>query len=411
MIYNDFISFGKTKGYYLLENKSIVRKNADTYFIGSAAMAHMELFNILEDSSTTQVKKYITGQPAFISKRLNDVGKYPLESSLQVMLSIFHFNDEGMDTSIKFVLDFLNKYLRFSYQDLLYLAPKEAGIVDTLSELGIPSDQIITWQKGLQLTLGEGRPKGHYLKIFVPYKNGVIPVATLGFIMVGDKITIDSALYVERLQFIAEQKDHIFESSLFEPLNKAIVNHAMLSDLSEKYKHIWVHHIRSLVALLNEGVSYNGKGSGHIVRRMVRQLGTSICGQSITFEEIQNLVQAAFNCLQKIDVMQKLTTEQVSLILFGLINNASNQLNKEREKFSKWLERTKEINNNELRKWHDERGIPIEIIDQMLLEKGHTPITKPEHSNSFRLQQACYAFNKDIVISNTVQFLIEAEHK
>lgn len=80
---------------------------------------------------------------------------------------------------------------------------------------------------------------------------------------------IDTGMGLERLAMIVQKKKNIFETDLFEPLLSIFPNEP---SLDARTKRILVDHTRGSVFLISDGVTPSNKGTGYILRRIVRRI-------------------------------------------------------------------------------------------------------------------------------------------
>ncbi|MBI1971659.1 MAG: alanine--tRNA ligase [Candidatus Wildermuthbacteria bacterium] len=78
---------------------------------------------------------------------------------------------------------------------------------------------------------------------------------------------VDTGMGLERLAMVAQAKQSIFQTDLFEPLL------SLLSDVAdERKKRIIADHARAIAFLISDGVRPSNKGAGYILRRLMRRV-------------------------------------------------------------------------------------------------------------------------------------------
>ena len=408
MIRETFLRLGEESGYAILPEVPMVRDEGDTFFIGSAVMAAIDLF---ESGKHEKPSQYITAQRIFSATRFEDIGKYPFATSFEVMLSIFRFGDENARPALEFILTFLKETVNVDPREVIYLAPNELGIRHSILELGVPEEQVISWEKSLPLSLGEGRPEGYYVKMFIPYRHGVVPFATLGLMELDGKIAVDSALFLERLDFVQKGLKNWYEGKHFHALVTAVGNNPILNQLSQVEQYLWANHIRSFVILMEDGATPSGKGPGHVLRKMTRQLAGTIIGQVLTVEMVQDLAHAAKECLAELGYTIDLHVSGVVETLHALINNSSTQISHELDQFTKWLQSlSTPPTMDDLDVWKSERGLQPEWTEHVAKRLGIELPTPPKETR-FWFRNACYSFDETEAILDPIQFVRSSEEK
>jgi alanyl-tRNA synthetase len=402
-----FLRMGKEKNYIVLPEVSLVRENQDTYYIGSAVMAHMHLF---EKQHLTK-ESYVATQRIFSSKRLQEIGKYPLTTTFEVMLSMFRFGDTDGREALRFAIDFVCEAINGDPSKLIFLAPYELGLRKDVLSLGISSNRVISWDQSLETSLGDGRPTGYYVKMFYPYRHGIIPIGSIGFIESNGKLSVDSAFFMERLSFVREGLPTFYQDRYFAPLMNMVNNHEFFADLSFYEKNLWINHMRSIVALLVDGATFNAKGAGHALKKMVRQLAVTIVGKKLPDELGQKLILAANQCLFHMGYLNVIEYKKLSEIVVAQINLASNQISKEKKAFIKALRSNKNnMSIEELQKWNSERGLRFEWLDKFALQEGVSlPCSQEIKRHQFRNE--CYSFSETDRIKDPIQYIKDSENQ
>lgn len=410
MIREIFLTMGREKGYEVLPEASLLRENQDTYFVGSAVMANMHLF---EPGYHVFPARYVTAQRIFSSKRLQEIGKYPLATSFEVMLSFFRFGDTDGREALSFTLEFLEKALHIKADRLVFLAPHEMNLRSDVLRLGIPADRVISWDQSLQTNLGEDRPVGYYVKVFYPYRHGIIPVASIGFMKMNDKLAVDSAFFLERLSFVRENLPSFYSSRFFYPLTYVVRSSSEFSGLSHTDKFLWANHFRSIVALLLDGAELGSKGAGHAMKKMLRQLAGTIQGKELSRELVLQLVQSAHQCLHELgyglshlEGTNRLA--EVADLISTQLNRASKQISQECKAFRKVLQKNRSMDKTELEKWHSERGLQYEWMEAVARQIG-VILPLPPKVRKHKFRNASFSFNESERIKDPILFIKESE--
>ncbi|MED3667775.1 hypothetical protein P4499_10665 [Geobacillus kaustophilus] len=411
MIRDLFIKMGVSNNYKLIPESPIIRNNADTFFIGSAIMANMDLFEAEKEKKHEIPQKYITAQRVFSANRLEDVGKYPLATPFEVMLSIFRFGDKSVEPSIDFILNFLNLALGIDPSQLIYLAPYELEIRNTVLSKKVPERNVISWENNIPLRLGKNKPQGYYLKIFLPYKHGIIPISTIGFIEGINGISTDSALFLERLSFVKDNLIHWYESEFFIDLTKEVKAQFPKFNYNEVY--LWANHLRTLMALYYDGVRPEGKGPGHTMRKIIRTLSGTLSGDKVCDDKALKLISAGIKSLKNLgyDITETVDVNELTEQIFRQINNGSSQIAREIKRFKRALSNNEIKSSKDLKQWNEERGLTYEWMRKASEDEGVYDLPFPEIEKRFWLRNECYSFDTNQKITDPVQFLKNAESK
>lgn len=402
-----FIELAEKYEYIKLPEKPLVRNESqETFFIGSSIMANMNLF---EENHQTPAK-YYTVQRVFSSTRLDDIGIYPLAASFEVMLSIFRFMDESVYPSVEFIIEYLKESLHIDPNNLLFLAPYELGIREALISMGINKKNIISWNKSLPLKLGNNIQQGYYLKLFMKYKHGIIPCATLGYVRRNNKLDVDSALFLERLSFVSKNRNHIYDDIFFIDTINEINNSNVLKNLDNTKKYLWANHIRSLLILLNDGLVASGKGKGHIINKITRKLASTIYEKSISEIDLHPIIQSSLIGISRLNYQLSLDIDKTTKYLSNIIDSFCKQIRITSKDFENWLMEEKDISINDIKKWKTERGLFYEIM--LNIANRHSKVIEtPLKEDKFWFRNACYSFDVSEIIADPIEFIKDSEEK
>lgn len=86
---------------------------------------------------------------------------------------------------------------------------------------------------------------------------------------------VDTGMGLERLAMIAQNKNDIFETDLFNPIIKAIIS--VVGDKSIEKIRIIADHLRAAVFLIADGITPLNTGRGYILRRLLRRASYYYC--------------------------------------------------------------------------------------------------------------------------------------
>lgn len=404
-----FHKVGLEHGYELLPEVPMVRESADSFFVMASVAAHMDLF---QPGASSEPAKYRTVQRVFSSSRFEDVGRYPLATSFEVMLSVFRFQDTTSTPALEFTHDFLARSIGASTSDLIYLAPNAMGLREAVLQKGALEEHVVSWDEGIPLKLGKDRGKGDYIKIFLPYRHGLMPVATLGFMELDGGIALDSAFFLERLTVVQEGVRTWYEGSHFAPLVATVDSVDILKSLPMEEKYLWSNHLRALLALMRDGAVPSAKGPGHTLRKMARQLAGTIAPLQLSADDADRLVAAGEECLAAAGY-ERVTREDAAShaeILGQLINRSSTQIGKELLAFERRIVQDPLVDPAELETWRSERGLQFEWMKRVA-ERSDVRLDLPDQETRFWLRNECYTFDESQPIEDPVGFLAASEER
>ena len=252
----EFINYFNKLGYQLLAEKNLAESQVGNVLVSASIMANKEL---LESKS---VKK-VCYQKIFSSNRLDDIGKYPLATPYETMLSIFNSCENSVEEAINSIINFLISHVNIKKEDLFFLCPNNRRVSDCLDDLDININNRLCWKEDIPLRLGKSE-SGQYLKIFIPYNGGVIPIATLGFLQNNDSVFVDSALFLERLSFVASRKKDWFNDIYYDFIYK-LVSKVLRNQELETCRRVCIL-LKSTAILYVDGILLTNSGQGYITK-------------------------------------------------------------------------------------------------------------------------------------------------
>lgn len=356
---NEFTKYMRNIGYSPLAEKRLDQGTSNTLFIGASIMAHMELLNKTTDF------KYVTEQRVVNSQRLNDIGKYPLATPFEVMLSIFMQQKDAFAKALKDIINFLYNVVNINKNEIIILAPNDLSINQDISNVGINKENIVHWNKDLPLFLNDEN-KGKYVKLFYPYHDGLMPIGTLGIIKRKNKEFIDSALFLERLSFMKDNKNNWFETTYF----KATMNSFPLK-MEPNFKRSLCIYLRTLLILYYDQIHISHNQKGYVVKKIMRNMFSSNPYLSLLSDKD----------LKKIVICTALDLKKLEYVIdINVVEKLISDLTLEMRKYEKAqltalknlnrLSMRRRITSKDLLKLHDEQGLSIAEIEKWAKENS-----------------------------------------
>lgn len=190
--------------------------------------------------------------------------------------------------------------------------------------------------------------------------------------------TVDMGSGFERLCLASQKKQNIFETDLFINLINEIKKSSQVKDYSEKEIRIIADHIRTSIFMLADGIVPSNSEAGYVLRRIIRR-AIRILGKINSKKEIHEFINNAIE-----------PYKEVYLNLEENKKNIESNLKIESDKFRKTLISGEKIISNvnsnlsgkEAFKIFSTYGFPIEIIEEILKERGLT-VSKEEFEKEF----------------------------
>ena len=179
---------------------------------------------------------------------------------------------------------------------------------------------------------------------------------------------IDTGMGLERISYILQGKNNVFESDLLSPIIDRIRG---LSDkqstLSER---VVADHVRAACFVMSERITPSNEGRGYVLRRLIRR--ATVHARRLNMRsQLGGLVDDVVNAME---AQYPELRDQESMIRDGI--------NSEEERFQRTLEQGMEmferiaskhgqaIPGSEAFKLHDTFGVPIDLTRELAQERG-----------------------------------------
>lgn len=190
--------------------------------------------------------------------------------------------------------------------------------------------------------------------------------------------SVDNGRGFERLVMVVQGKKNIFETDLFIPLLVLLP-----SGVQERHKRIIVDHLRAASFLLADGMRPSNKEAGYILRRLLRR--------AFVYEKLYSLDVSVFE-----EIIRRVI-ENYGRFYPELKREQENifaEFSKEKEKFSKTLERgikqlqsfQESLTIKEAFGLYETFGLPYEIIKELAGERA-SQFTREDFDLEFKKHQ------------------------
>lgn len=178
---------------------------------------------------------------------------------------------------------------------------------------------------------------------------------------------VDTGMGLERLAMVSQGVKTIFETDLFSPLIEMLP-----VSMEERTRRIFADHIRGIAFLLSDNVRPSNKGTGYILRRLMRRVMAYVHINRDKFGGKSAWLENPYN-----PIFQNMI-EQYRVFYQGLDQKVIlEEFEKEREKFFKTfvrglneLNRMESIDTQSGFKLYESFGLPYEVIKEVGGEKA-----------------------------------------
>jgi len=179
---------------------------------------------------------------------------------------------------------------------------------------------------------------------------------------------IDTGMGLERISYILQGKNNVFETDLFEPIINRIRNlSAKPSEFSER---IVADHVRAACFVMVDGVAPSNEGRGYVLRRLIRR-ATLHAERLAMSSQVGQLVD---DVAAVMSVPYPELNEQKENIRAGINQEAARfqrTLHEGMERFERIVAKhPKAISGADAFLLHDTFGFPIDLTRELAAERG-----------------------------------------
>ena len=386
-----FLDFFKEKKHKVLPSDSLAPADDPTVLFTPAGMNQFKKEFLGFDSG---FKRAATSQRCLRTDDLDKVGKTTGHHTFFEMLGNFSFGDYFKKEAIAFAWEFLTEELKIKKEKLWVSVYKEDDDAYKIWKdlIKVPQERIVRlgdkenfWPSEAK-EKGPNGPCGPCSEIFfdpegkVNSKNS-LEVWNLVFTQYNRKEggrleplpnkNIDTGMGLERLAAVMQGVKNNFETDLFQPLIKEILNSQLPTPNSELIYAI-ADHIRAVTFCIYDGVLPSNEARGYIVRKLIRKSTLHLRALGFTHPFLYKLVPVVAEIMQepypeliqrKEDIAQIVLSEEKNFI--ATLNSSSTLLE---EKFSHKTD-VQEAGKIAFQ-LYDTYGIPLELTEAWLNKQG-----------------------------------------
>lgn len=337
---------------------------------------------------------------------LDNVGFTKRHLTFFEMMGNFSFGDYFKKDAIQFAWDFLTKEMGFdqnkmyatvftnddeSYNIWASILPKERisrlGEADNFWAMGDtgpcgPCTEIFV-DRGPKIGCGKkdcapGCSCDRFLEVwnnvFMQFDRqldgSMVPLTQTG---------VDTGMGFERLCVILENKDSVFETSVFEPTirrTEELVGkkYAEQSDLLRAAFHVLADHIRASCFLIADGCAPSNDGRGYVLRKVIRR--AALFAQKLTdkniFPELADVIVMQMGgvypeLISSRDLIKSVLKSEIERFAANLVRGQAIL-----EKYFVEQKDNKQVTGEQVFKLYDTYGFPLELVKIIAEERGFT---------------------------------------
>lgn len=401
-IRNKYLKFFESKGHSVISGAKLVPENDPSVLFTTAGMH--PLVPYLSGAKHPAGTRLVDYQKCLRTNDIDEVGDNRHLTFFE-MLGNWSLGDYFKEDSIKYSYEFLTKVLNIPSEKIFVTcfegdadAPRDEEAAEVWKECGIPDERIYFFGKGENWWIaGDTGPCGPDTEIF--YDTGVKkcsdecnPSCDCGkYIEIWNNVfmqynkkedgtyeplskkNVDTGMGLERMTYLMQGKNNVFETELFAPVIQKIESMSLNND--DSAVKIIAEHLRSSSMLIADGVLPSNVDQGYVLRKLIRRMVRSM--RKIEFDPTN--INVICDCLinNSKDMYPELE-ENKELIKSEMIKEKDkfmNTLIHGEKEFMKIITKLKSEDKNlidsaTLFRLYDTYGFPPEVTNDLAKENG-----------------------------------------
>lgn len=402
---NKYLNYFENKDHKIISGAKLIPENDPTVLFTTAGMQPlMPYFCGEKHPSGTRVANY---QKCLRTNDIDEVGDNRHLTFFE-MLGNWSFGDYFKQESIKFSYEFLTKELGIN-KDLISVtcfagdenAQRDEEAASVWKECGIPESRIYFFGKDdnwWEIAGGVG-PCGPDTEIFLdtgkePCSSECNPSCGCGkYVEIWNNVftqynkkedgtyellaqtNVDTGMGLERMCFLLQGKNNVFETELFAPIISKV--NEMANKPNDESLRVVADHMRASCMLICDSLLPSNIGQGYILRRIIRRAIRHLRKMEVNVEDIKVICEVVIDTLKEMYPELQENRENIIQEINKEKSRFMNTLIKGEKEFNKIISDLKdqnisEIDGKTLFRLYDTFGFPPEVTAEEAKENGFT---------------------------------------
>lgn len=184
---------------------------------------------------------------------------------------------------------------------------------------------------------------------------------------------VDTGLGLERTTFILQGKENVFETEIFKPIIDELRNIA--TNKNEESYRIIADHLRASIMLILDSVKPSNIEQGYILRRLIRRVIRHLRKLGIDENKLKDIAKLNIDTIRNMYPELEQKQNEILEILDAEKNKFIKTLENGEREFEKIANKLKQqgidtIDSTSAFKLYETYGFPIEITEEMAIERG-----------------------------------------
>lgn len=379
--------FSERNGHTFVKSSSLLPHSDPSILFTTAGMLQFKPFFLKE--RIPEYSKAISIQKCLRTTDLDNVGYSNFHNTFFEMLGNFSFNSYFKKEAFQLAIDFI-EYIGLSFNKISFsVYEKDIETYKILLSLKVPKDKIffLGEEDNFWGPPGKDGVCGPCSEIYYEYNGTKFELWNIVFIKYFKDIDgnftslneyyVDTGMGLERLLMILENKNSVYETSIFQSIIleiEKILNYKYnFNKKIQTIYHIIADHIRALVFILSENILPSNEGRGYIIRKILRRairVSQPIIKDPFLYKLVDFVIQEMKSDYPELENQNLKISNIIQMeesLFKKTLQDGSSYLNKIIEK-SKDLKKSC-ISGETIFFLYDSLGFPLEIIREILLSK------------------------------------------
>ncbi len=404
-----YIAFFVSKGHKEIPGSTLVPEDDPSVLFVNAGM--FPLVPFLKGEKHPEGNRLTNSQRCIRTGDIDEVGD-PYHCTAFEMLGNWSLNDYFKKEAIEMTIEFFTKELGIDIERIYGTVFKGEGNIpiDTTSIdvwKGIFAKYNIDAKVGVNERirplgrednwwgLASGGPCGPDSEIFYKTDNGeLVEIGNnvfMEYLLENNEYkplgrhNVDFGGGLDRLTAISQNVDSIFETDILKPIFEYVKSISKVEDL--KSQRIITDHIKASTWIIMDGIKPSNTQQGYILRRLIRRSvrhGRKLGIENNFTKEVANIAIDQF-----MTIWPKLKEKRDEIL--STISEEEIKFNRTLENGLKELEKTLQkegnINGSKAFQLYESYGLPIEVIEEILSEKGTNILHREDFVNAQKQHQ------------------------
>jgi alanyl-tRNA synthetase len=408
-----FLKFFEKNGHTIVSSSSLIPAEDPTLLFTNAGMNQFKDIFLGKETRgyvrATSMQKCVRAGGKH--NDLYQVGFTPRHLTFFEMMGNFSFGDYFKKEAIQFAWDFLTKEMNFNPDDLCVSVFKTDDEAYDLwhKMIGLPKEKLVRlgeednfWQMGdtgpcgpcseIHVDMGErygcgkkGCAPGCECDRFIEIWNLVFMQYNRqadGTLKPLEKTGVDTGMGFERLCMISQKKDTVFQTDLFETIQKHIekltkISYKKSNDETKAAFNVVCDHVRSSCQLIADGCSPANDGRGYVLRKIIRRAALFVQKLSDDKDLFVDIAKAYIKDMSSVYPELKTNEKLILTVLQSEVDRFAVNLMQGQSIFGKYIvelkkENKKVVDGERVFKLYDTYGFPAELTRLIAEEIGFT---------------------------------------